>query len=75
MVGDTHPTAREFLACELILTTSCNIHCTYCIAHSMGNSRMDSETWQAAVDMFVDLSRGAKLLEITFTGGGALTYV
>lgn len=69
-----HQLFHKFLSCELLLTTSCNISCTYCIARDLDAAIMDNEVGKAAIDMFISLSDGAKLLGITFTGGEPLLY-
>lgn len=48
------------------------MRCAYCIARDLNVATMDKEVGQAAIDMFIYLSEGAKFLEITFTGGEPL---
>ncbi len=64
--------AYERLTCELMLTSACNMRCTYCIASGLNYGTMGVETGQKAIDMFVSMSTGAKLLEFVFTGGEPL---
>ena len=68
----SHPVLHDHLSCELLLTTFCNMRCVYCIARDLPASIMSAETGRKAIDMFVDLAKGASSLEITFTGGEPL---
>jgi uncharacterized protein len=68
----SHQSIHEFLTCELLLTTSCNMSCTYCIARDLGLETMQTDCGKSAIDLFISLSEGAKALEFTFTGGEPL---
>lgn len=60
---------NESLSCELMLTSECNMRCTYCIARNIQNAAMSTQIGQKAVDLFVSMSTGAKQIEFIFTGG------
>jgi uncharacterized protein len=60
---------NESLSCELMLTSECNMRCTYCIARNIENATMSTQIGQKAVDLFVSMSTGAKYIEFIFTGG------
>ena len=62
----------ESLSCELILTSRCNLACTYCIARDLTSSTLSSELGKKAIDLFLTLGKGAKDIEFTFTGGEPL---
>jgi len=66
------PALHEHLSCELLLTTFCNMECVYCIAGDLPHSTMSIEAGRKAIDMFIDLARGATSLEVIFTGGEPL---
>jgi uncharacterized protein len=63
---------HENVACEIFLTTFCNLRCKYCIAGEMPRLHMDSKTGRKVVDFFMDLSEGAKSIDYSFTGGEPL---
>jgi uncharacterized protein len=63
---------HEQLSCELLITTSCNLACTYCIASELEKMTMDINCGISAIDMFISLAEGASDLEFTFTGGEPL---
>lgn len=63
---------HEQLSCEILLTTNCNMSCTYCIARDLDKMVMDHDCGKSVVDMFLSLSEGAKEVEFTFTGGEPL---
>lgn len=63
---------HEQLSCEILLTTNCNMSCTYCIARDLDKMVMDQDCGKSVVDMFLSLSEGAKEVEFTFTGGEPL---
>jgi uncharacterized protein len=63
---------HEHVSCELLLTTKCNLSCSYCIAKSLPLKRMTEEIAMRAADMFMYLAEGASSIEITFTGGEPL---
>lgn len=52
-----------------MLTSECNMRCTYCIARNIENSTMSTQIGQNAIDLFVSMSIGAKQIEFIFTGG------
>lgn len=60
---------NESLSCELMLTSECNMRCTYCIARNIENATMSIQIGQKAIDLFVSMSKGAKQIEFIFTGG------
>jgi len=63
---------REELACEIFLTTFCNLKCDYCIAGGMEKEHMKYKTGKDVVDFFMNLGSGAKSIEYSFTGGEPL---
>jgi uncharacterized protein len=65
---------HDYLSCELLLTSACNMNCTYCIARNMNSATMGLKLGKKAIDMFVFMSGGAKLLEFIFTGGEPLLH-
>ncbi len=60
------------LSCELMVTSKCNMSCSYCIARNMTKSSMTLDTGKKALDLFFSMSEGANLIEIIFTGGEPL---
>ncbi|TLN00241.1 4Fe-4S cluster-binding domain-containing protein, partial [bacterium] len=64
---------HEHLSCEILLTSFCNMNCTYCIAKKLPDTTMNREIGQKVIDMFLYLSEGGKTIEITFTGGEPLS--
>ncbi len=64
--------AHENLSCEILLTSSCNLNCNYCIAKEMQGSTISREIGRKAIDMFVYLADGGKNIEFTFSGGEPL---
>lgn len=66
-------TVYEHLSCEILLTNSCNMSCSYCIAKDLPGPPMSMEIGQKAIDLFVYLAEGGKSIEFTFTGGEPLT--
>lgn len=48
------------------------MRCAYCIARSLDTATMGVQVGRKAIDMFIYMSRGAKLLEFIFTGGEPL---
>ncbi len=72
---DVVPSDRELFenpSCELMLTSKCNLRCSYCIAHDLENNSMTKEIGLNAIDYFIFLSEGASILDFTFTGGEPL---
>jgi uncharacterized protein len=63
---------HEHLTCELLLTRSCNMACSYCIARELPGDAMSFEIGRQAISAFVELAGGAKSIEMTFTGGEPL---
>jgi uncharacterized protein len=63
---------HENVACEIFLTTFCNLRCEYCIAGEMPRLHMDRKTGKKVIDFFMDLSEGAKSIDYSFTGGEPL---
>ncbi len=63
---------HENLSCEVLLTSACNMSCSYCIAREMPGPTMGEETGRKVIDMFVHLAEGGKSIEFTFTGGEPL---
>lgn len=64
--------AHEQLSCEILLTTFCNMSCTYCIARDLDKMVLENDCGKSAIDMFLSLSEGARELEFIFTGGEPL---
>jgi uncharacterized protein len=60
------------LSCELLLTSKCNLACSYCIAKELPRSTMNLEFGKKAVDLFLMLGQGADNIDFTFTGGEPL---
>lgn len=58
---------------ELIVTTACNMSCSYCFEHGEGRcERMGEETAFQTVDFLVEQSRDSEWIELTFIGGEPL---
>jgi uncharacterized protein len=49
------------------------MQCDYCIAGTIVRETMKEATAQRAVELFVDLATGARMVEFTYTGGEPLT--
>lgn len=62
----------ENVACEIFLTTFCNLRCKYCIAGEMPRLHMESKTGKRVIDFFMEVSEGAKTIDYSFTGGEPL---
>jgi uncharacterized protein len=63
---------HENLSCEILLTNSCNLRCDYCIAKEMPGPTLKIEIGRKAIDMFMHLAEGGKIVEFTFSGGEPL---
>lgn len=63
---------HENTSCELMITTNCNMKCSYCIASDLPKLDMTNEIGSAAIDYFIHLSEGAKIIDYSFTGGEPL---
>ena len=59
-------------SCEMMVTTRCNMQCTYCIAMDLPKYDMTKEIGISAIDYFIYLSEGAEVLDFIFTGGEPL---
>lgn len=62
----------EHVSCELLVTGSCSMSCTYCIARDLPGPPMTRDIGKSALDIFFYMAQGAKSVEISFTGGEAL---
>jgi len=62
----------EHSSCEILITSSCNMVCTYCIAREIPSAHMDRDTGRKAIDLFLYLAQGCKTVELVFTGGEPL---
>ncbi len=60
---------HDHLTTELLLTSNCNMECSYCIAKKLPCATMSIEDGQRAIDIFIHLVKGASSTEITLTGG------
>jgi len=60
---------HDHLTAELLLTSNCNMECSYCIAKDLPRATMSIEDGQQAIDFFIRLAKGASSAEITLTGG------
>jgi uncharacterized protein len=59
-------------SCELMVTTKCNMQCSYCIARNLPKLDMTKEIGIKAIEYFIYLAEGAKVLDFIFTGGEPL---
>lgn len=66
---DSPSTVHDHLTAELLLTSECNMACSYCIAGGLPRATLSVENGKQAIDMFVRLSDGASSVEIVLTGG------
>lgn len=66
------PPLHEHASCEFLLNTNCNLNCDYCIARDLRREWMTLEVALRAAKMFLFLARGAKSIEVTYTGGEPL---
>lgn len=58
---------------ELIVTTTCNMSCSYCFEHGKGKcERMNEKVALCAVDFLIEQSRDSEWIELTFIGGEPL---
>lgn len=67
------PGRYEHVTCELLITSRCNMACSYCIAKNLPSGTMSIEVGRKAIDMFVHLAEGGKSIEFTFSGGEPLS--
>ncbi len=74
-MADLQPvsTVHEYASCEILLTNYCNLACGYCIAKELPGPPISIDIGKRAVETFVFLAEGCKLIEFTFTGGEPLT--
>jgi uncharacterized protein len=63
------PKVHDHLTAELLLTSDCNMACSYCIARDLPHATLSIEDGQEAIDLFIRLGEGASSAEITLTGG------
>jgi uncharacterized protein len=63
------PRVHDHLTAELMLTSDCNMACSYCIARDLPQATLSIEDGQKAIDLFIRLGNGASSVEITLTGG------
>lgn len=63
---------HDHLSAELLLTSDCNMACSYCIARWLPKGTLSIEDGRKAIDLFIWLAEGASFVEITFTGGEPL---
>jgi uncharacterized protein len=66
------PRVHNHLTAELLLTSDCNMACSYCIARGLPHATLNIEDGQKAIDLFIRLGDGASSVEITLTGGEPL---
>lgn len=64
---------NEHVTCELLITSRCNMACSYCIAKGLPSGTMNIDVGRKAIDLFVYLAEGGKSIEFTFSGGEPLT--
>jgi uncharacterized protein len=60
------------VSCELLVTTACNLRCSYCIEKELPVLPMSDDVAARAIDLFLFLADGAQTAEITVTGGEPL---
>jgi len=60
---------HEHVTGEFLVTSECNMACSYCIARELPRATFGIEDCRKAVDLFTWLAQGAKSAEITLTGG------
>ncbi len=63
---------HSHLTAELMLTSDCNMACSYCIAHDLPKATLSVEKGMKAIDLFISLGFGCSSAEITLTGGEPL---
>jgi len=59
-------------SCEILVTSKCNMQCSYCIARDLDKADMTKEIGISSIDYFIYLSEGAETLDFIFTGGEPL---
>jgi len=62
----------DYLTAELLLTSDCNLACSYCIARDLPKVTLSIEEGKEAIDLFIRLGYGASSAEFTLTGGEPL---
>jgi uncharacterized protein len=60
------------VSCEMLVTTACNLRCSYCIEKELQVLPMPDEVAARAIDLFMFLAHGAQTAEIIVTGGEPL---
>jgi uncharacterized protein len=65
-------TRFSHVTCELLVTTACNLRCSYCIEKELPVMPMSDDVTGRAIDLFMFLADGAKTAEIAVTGGEPL---
>ena len=71
----TELAAHEHVTGEFLVTSECNMACSYCIARELPKATFGIEDCRKAVDLFTWLAQGAKSAEITLTGGEPFLFV
>jgi len=62
----------DYLTAELLLTSDCNLACSYCIARDLPKATLSIEEGKKSIDLFIRLGDGASFVEFTLTGGEPL---
>src|ERR1035437_3128063 len=63
------------VSCELLVTTACNLRCSYCIERELPVLPMPDDVAGRAIDLFMFLADGAQTAEIMVTGGEPLLRI
>ena len=63
---------HDHLTAEFLLTSACNMSCSYCIGRELPTATLSIEDALKAFDLFTWLAEGASSVEITLTGGEPL---
>jgi uncharacterized protein len=66
------PAGFSHVSCELLVTSACNLRCSYCIEKELPVLPMSEDVAERAIDLFLFLADGAQTAEITVTGGEPL---
>ena len=73
--GLSTPRPSQLVTMVLVLAQTCNMRCTYCLGNGGEYGRpgmMSEETARAAVQWFLESSRGTSRVQISFAGGEPL---
>jgi sulfatase maturation enzyme AslB (radical SAM superfamily) len=63
------------VSCELLVTTACNLRCSYCIERELPVLPMPDDVAGRAIDLFMFLADGAQTAEIMVTFGANEEWV